>query len=61
MTAAIRTKLSAMMFLEFFIWGYWFVTLGTFWGSNLKATGAESGAVFSTNHGEQLLLPLLLG
>ncbi|RYE37281.1 MAG: MFS transporter [Sphingobacteriaceae bacterium] len=61
MTAAIRTKLSAMMFLEFFIWGSWFVTLGTFLGSNLKATGAESGAVFSTQSWGAIIAPFIVG
>lgn len=61
MTAAIRTKLSAMMFLEFFIWGSWFVTLGTFLGSNLKATGAESGAVFSTQSWGAIVAPFIVG
>lgn len=61
MTAAIRTKLSAMMFLEFFIWGSWFVTLGTYLGSNLKATGAESGSVFSTQSWGAIIAPFIVG
>ncbi|MGI4804975.1 MAG: nucleoside permease [Janthinobacterium lividum] len=61
MTAAIRTKLSTMMFLEFFIWGSWFVTLGTFLGSNLKASGAESGAVFSTQSWGAIIAPFIVG
>lgn len=56
-----RFKLSFMMFLEFFIWGSWFVTLGTFLGSNLKASGAETGEVFSTQSWGAIIAPFIIG
>jgi nucleoside transporter len=49
------------MFLEFFIWGGWFVTLGTFLGNNLSATGAESGQVFSTQSWGAIIAPFIIG
>jgi len=56
-----RIKLSAMMFLEFFIWGAWFVTLGTFIGHNLSATGGQSAAVFSTQSWGAIIAPFIIG
>ncbi|MBB5636344.1 nucleoside transporter [Pedobacter cryoconitis] len=56
-----RIKLSAMMFLEFFIWGSWFVTLGTFLEKNLHATGADSAAVFSTQSWGAIIAPFIIG
>jgi nucleoside transporter len=61
MTSITRFKLSAMMFLEFFTWGAWFVTLGTFLSSNLQATGAQSGSVFSTQSWGAILAPFIIG
>lgn len=61
MNIANRIKLSAMMFLEFFIWGAWFVTLGTFLGKNLHATGSESAAVFSTQSFGAIIAPFIIG
>lgn len=49
------------MFLEFFIWGAWFVTLGTFLGNNLKASGAETAAVFSTQSWGAIVAPFIIG
>jgi nucleoside transporter len=61
MSSATRIQLSVMMFLEFFIWGGWFVTLGTFLGNNLSATGAESGQVFSTQSWGAIIAPFIIG
>jgi nucleoside transporter len=49
------------MFLEFFIWGAWFVTLGTFLGNNLKASGSETAAIFSTQSWGAIIAPFIVG
>ncbi len=54
-------QLSAMMFLEFFVWGAWFVTLGTFLGANLGATGAQKAAAFSTQSLGAIIAPFIIG
>ena len=61
MRKTIKTQLSAMMFLEFFIWGGWFVTLGTFMGNNLGATGAETGMAYSTQSWGAIIAPFIIG
>ena len=50
-----------MMFLEFFIWGAWFVTLGTFLGNNLKATDGEIALAFSTQSWGAIIAPFVIG
>ena len=57
----IKFQLSFMMFLEFFIWGGWFVTLGTFLGNNLDASGAESAMAFSTQSWGAIIAPFFIG
>lgn len=61
MTKSTQAQLSFMMFLEFFIWGGWFVTLGTFLGNNLNATGAETGMAFSTQSWGAIIAPFIIG
>jgi len=61
MNNTIRIKLSIMMFLNFFIWGAWFVTLGTFLANNLKATGTESAAAFGTQSWGAIIAPFIIG
>ncbi len=61
MNLATRIQLSLMMFLEFFIWGAWFVTLGTFLGNNLKADGLDIAQVFSTQSWGAIIAPFIIG
>jgi len=61
MNTTIKIRLSVMMFLEFFIWGSWFVTLGPFLGNTLHATGAQTGSVFSTQSYGAIVAPFIIG
>jgi len=61
MSFKTKFQLSFMMFLEFFIWGGWFVTLGTFLGTNLKASGGEIAQAFSTQSWGAIIAPFIIG
>jgi nucleoside transporter len=61
MKLTTRLQLSTMMFLNFFIWGAWFVTLGTFLFNNLNASGAQIGSVFSTQSWGAIIAPFVIG
>jgi sugar phosphate permease len=61
MTPGIKAQLSFMMFLEFFIWGGWFVTLGTYMGDNLQASGGQIAMAFSTQSWGAIIAPLIIG
>lgn len=54
-------RLSTMMFLQFFIWGGWFVTLGTFLSSTLGASGGQVGRAFATQSWGAIIAPFVIG
>ena len=61
MKTSIRFQLSAMMFLEFFVWGSWFVTMGTYLGQTL-GTGAEAvGTAYMTQAWGAIVAPFVVG
>jgi nucleoside transporter len=56
-----RVRLSTMMFLEFFVWGAWFVTLGTYLAAELGASGSQIALAFLTQSLGAILAPFIVG
>ncbi|MFC0228300.1 nucleoside permease [Serratia aquatilis] len=57
----IKTRLKVMVFLQFFIWGAWLVTLGSYMINTLHFSGAQVGLVYSSKGIAALIMPSLAG
>jgi nucleoside transporter len=55
-----QLKLMVMMFLQFFVWGTWYATLGTYLGK-IGFDGTDVGGIFSTINLGAIVAPLFVG
>jgi nucleoside transporter len=53
--------LSVMMFLQYYIWGSWWVTMGTFMTEFLKSNGLQIGAAYSALAIATMISPFFVG
>ena len=58
---SIKLRLIVMSFFQFFVWGAWLITIGTYCFNAKGWTGAQFGAIFSTLALSSLFMPALVG
>jgi nucleoside transporter len=54
-------QLAMMMFLNYVVWGSWYVTIGTYLTATLHFSGTETGAIFGTTALASMISPFFVG
>src|SRR5207247_511594 len=61
MQTALKIKLSIFMFIQYFIWGSWYVSMGTYLANTLKFGGQEIGAAYGAFAIGSMISPFFVG
>jgi nucleoside transporter len=61
MPFSLSARLSFMMFLNYAIWGAWYVTITTYLVQTLGFSGTQAGAVFGTTALASMISPFFVG
>src|SRR6476661_6074282 len=61
MQTALKIKLSIFMFLQYFVWGSWYVSMGAYLANVLKFSGQEIGAAYGAFAIGSMISPFFVG